>query len=95
MLNQDLNRHSSAIRKKKCYDGKKNWKNLFCPHLLCHIQSEIFILNQILASHKSGFRYCIKREVQIENYSSVAEKDNHHLENYIPDENFWILRNFD
>lgn len=91
MLNQDLNQHSSAKRKRKRYDGKKTWENLFRSHLLCHIQSEMFLLNQILASHKSGFRYYIKREVQIENYSSVAEKDNHPLENYIPDENFWIL----
>ena len=27
-------------------------------------------------------------------YFNVAEKDNHHLEIYIPDENFEILGNF-
>ena len=29
MLNQDLNRHSSAIRKRKCYDGKRIGRTFF------------------------------------------------------------------
>ena len=59
---------------KEALEWKKNTGRIFFwSHLLLQIHSEICLVNQMLASQKEKLKV----------HSSMAEKDNHHLENDI------------